>query len=75
MEKDFATKDAEAAYQERSNSFGGGEKERRFSAGRRMSAAEQAAEAQRRQSVAVNLVENPLQVGNASRLLGKIITY
>ena len=75
MEKDFANKDAEAAYVDRSGSFGGGEKDRRFSAGRRMSAAEQAAEAQRRQSVAVNLVENPLQVGHFLPCLDNSFSY
>ena len=58
MEKDFAANDDENAYQERKASYGGADK----SGGRRMSAAEQAAEAARRQSVAVNIVENPLKV-------------
>lgn len=62
MEKDFATgENGSPTFEQRTGSYGGGD--RKWSAGRRMSAAELAAEAARRQSVAVNIVENPLKVG------------
>ena len=59
-QSEYNEKETVDPYNEKPGAYGGAD--RQDSAARKMSATEMAAETARRQSVAVNIVENPLRV-------------